>query len=387
MSGGVHTADYNNFLFPDDQLEAILCALDYVEICIIMSGLAKIFINYDAGAVIILHRPWGIGIDSRDHVSIEDSILRLLLAEIIRRVVLRTTRVPPIGLPQTIENGAITAAYFFEMARRGYHVPKKIAAPCARDCITDHETLACVQNNLSRHSSDPDFPTGHVGRAAWREKNGGQRVRMGVRPKLTDRENNAIIILRLRAALSFLKSKLHAESESSVLESIEEFIKEDDRADSTYRYRWNSLLKSFPVGSEMHRVIDNHIKGTRNNSGNAGATGKTNEEQAVYDGDFPRLLALHKSEQVFMMRNDTQAPEIPPQSVQERAKKEGWVVLTNFSYVVSSVKNRLKTRPHRLENGKFLTIQKWNRKFPTNKSGSKNIIKVDGWAACIMWER
>ena len=47
-----------------------------------------------------------------------------------------------------------------------------------------------------------------------------------------------------------------------------------------------------------------------------------------------------------MLRDHANVPKIPPQSVQERAKKEGWVILTNFSYVTGGVKNRLKKKPH-----------------------------------------
>lgn len=391
ISGGIHTADYNCFLFPDDHVEAILCALDYIEICIIMSGLAKIFVNTDAGAIIILHRPWGIGIDSRNYVSIEDSILRLLLAEIIRGVVFKTTRVPAIGLVPTAEEGddpkhgvnphaAITAAYFLEVARRGNHVDKKIAAACARDAITDHATLACVRNNLPRHSSHPDYPTGEVGRNVWREERGG-----GQRIRLTDRENSNTIIWRLRSILSFRDSELHAKSEAEVLAAVEEFLKEDDRADGTYRYRRSSLLKSFSVESRTHDFLSNNWNATRHNAGNATATGHTAEELDEYEVEFQRLLQLQESKQVFLIRENNASSQDPSEAVLACAKERGWAVLTLLTR--DGARNKLQayesTPNGTLANGKVRAIHQWNPNYPT-KATRGNGKKIGGYVACIM---
>ena len=389
-SGGIHTADYNCFLFPDDQVEAILCALDYIEICNIMSGLAKMFVNTDAGAIIILHRPWGIGIDSRNHVSIEDSILRLLLAEIIRGVVLKTTRVPAIGLVPTVEeeddpehgvnpHAAVIAAYFIEVARRGNHVDKRISSACARDAITDHGVLACRQNNLPRHSAHPDYPTGEVGRNVWREEHNGQRIRE------TDRQNNNTVIWRLRSILSFLESKVHAESESLVLMTVEEFLREDDRTDGTYRYRRSSLLRSFPVGSRTHDFLANHWNATRHNAGNTDATGHTTEELSEYDGDFQRLIRLQESKQVFLIRENNASSQSPSQAVLACAKERGWAVLTVLTR--DGARNKLQahesTPNGTLANGKVRAIHQWNPNYPT-KATRGNGKKVDGYVACIM---
>ena len=101
-----------------------------------------------------------------------------------------------------------------------------------RDVLTSPGVNAIRQSNVSRHIPDRRYPVATC-----------NRVRLGVRNKLTDRENSNTIIRRLRTILSFLGSELHAESKSSVLETLEEFIKEDDRDGSTYRYRWSSLLK------------------------------------------------------------------------------------------------------------------------------------------------
>lgn len=157
-----------------------------------MSGLAKIFVNANAGAIIMLHRPFGIGIDSRDFISIVLCILRCLLAEILRRIVMEMTRVPAIGLVPTNEEdddeigvhpyAAVTATYFLEASRHGLHLDKRICGAEARDAITCRSIMACLRNNLTRHDSHPDHPTGEVGRNVWRELH-----RDGRRDRLTER--------------------------------------------------------------------------------------------------------------------------------------------------------------------------------------------------------
>jgi len=173
-----------------------------------------------------------------------------------------------------------------------------------------------------------------------------------------------------------------------MMEVLKAFLKEADRSPGTYRYRWKSLRNSFPVDSWMHEVLDSHNKENRRNSGNAGAVGCTAAQLAEYGDDFARLLQLHESKQVFMIRNDGGDAGEPSARVKARAEKEGWAIVTTYSF--EGARNRLQSHEKEdggvLDGGKVRAIHKWNRNFPTKKT-TNNAIKIDGYVACIMGEK
>ena len=108
-----------------------------------------------------------------------------------------------------------------------------------------------------------------------------------------------------------------------MLATLDEFIKEDDRAGSTYRYRCSALLKSFPVGSEMHRVIDGHVKGTRKNSGNSNARNATDEEVHENNRSITALYKLPVGSCIWLLAQNQEFPEDTPPSIKSPNPKHG----------------------------------------------------------------
>ena len=75
---------------------------------------AKTCFHFESGTAILLHRPHGIGADSRmsSFNGTRLCILRLMLVEVLRQAVHRTSGVTPDDLPVTVQDACVVAGHF-----------------------------------------------------------------------------------------------------------------------------------------------------------------------------------------------------------------------------------------------------------------------------------
>mmetsp|Transcript_3925 Transcript_3925/g.9225 ORF Transcript_3925/g.9225 Transcript_3925/m.9225 type:complete len:657 (+) Transcript_3925:3-1973(+) len=360
--GGVHLLDYNcDPLFPDDKLERVLAdEFGYVHVATVGSGEIKVFFNDSFKSAILLHRPYGIGGDSRDFVTIKRCIRRLVTIEILRRVVDQLSDVPPPGRPETAPYAAIIATYISEGCRTGIHIPKRREQVLKREVLTSPSINACKITNLARHDPDPSYPVSRRVRAALRERH----------VPLSDMRINHHIIQDALRMLSFIDDDENDADE--MLDRIGEWFAKDRTKKAAIRKRWKSLLKACPQNSKIRTIVDSYHKRTRNNAGNKNATGKPEAQLKKCDDDMERILnELYPSQKWFWIRAKGRDPLPVPESIADD------IVLVNLSFegVRSNLKGKNKNSGKR--------ILKWNEEWPDKKSGNGGVYR-DGFVKAVV---
>lgn len=137
----------------------------------------------------------------------------------------------------------------------------------------------------------------------------------------------------------------------------------------------------------MRALVTDHREENRENAGNAQGRGHTAEELAVHRDEFELIIDLYDSKNVFFIWHKG-ARVRPSSAVIERANKEGWPILTTYSF--DGVRNRLQSYETEengiLPNGKVRAIHQWNPNYPVTSTRG-NGVKLDGYVACIMGDK
>lgn len=272
QNGGIHLLDYNCLLFPDDELESVLEKHSFIHIATIARtstmALAKIFHHFESGTAILLHRPFGVGADSRmPFKRIRICILRLILVEILRKVVHQTSGVTPDDLPLTVQDACVITGYFSEACGFGIHIDRKVEQAIKRDVITSPNIRACEFNNLSRGSSDPLAPVGQRAK---------QRIRRNDQAGLDhDVQFLDRFIVSVEAVNMMSMLQAADDSTSKSMEDVFELLRRDGKDEYARR---NALESCFFDGSKTQKAIKDHRVAVGNNSGNPNARGHTAAE-------------------------------------------------------------------------------------------------------------
>ena len=156
----VEFLDTNELIFEKQQLEEQLIQKGFQCLATVDSPtekgwLIKIFVHQTTRSVIFLHKPLGIGMDSRKFVPLESSLTRLEGAELMRLLLkgLETGQ-ESFAMGDLPQHDAIFAGYVLESATRYFHQNKRLGCAAARDVLTDERINALVQNALKKRNGE-----------------------------------------------------------------------------------------------------------------------------------------------------------------------------------------------------------------------------------------
>ena len=132
-------------------------------------------------------------------------------------------------------------------------------------------------------------------------------------------------------------------------------------------YRWKELKKRVVKGSKTQTMIEEYRFGTRKNSGNSGASGKTQVELTDMEAQREQMLSLPFASidatdppaGIFWVRNTAKAPATPPDGI-----PGGYPVYHLLTH--EGVKNNLKKSQR---DGKTITAN--GIVFPNAETGHK----------------
>ena len=306
--GGPHTIDYNNDpVYPNDAIEEVIVDEEFIHVANVARTAtmtqAKMYFHFESGTAILLHRPCGIGADSRMPFNrIRLCILRLILVEILRQAVHRTSGVTPDDLPVTVQDACVVAGYFSEACGFGIHIDHKAEQALKRDVVTSPDVRACEFNNLNKGSPDPLAPVGH--RAKQRIRRNGQ-AGLDDDVQILDR---FVVSVEAVNMISFLQ---RGEEGDPSFEDVFALLRRDGKDEYARR---DALEACFVEGSKTQKSIKQHRAAVRNNSGNPHARGHTAAELRQCSLD---LAAISKKDlgTVFWVPNLSAAKQVTPSIV------------------------------------------------------------------------
>ena len=333
------------------------------------------YFNNQYKTAILLHRPFGIGADSRLFVQTRTCILRLTVAEILRQIVSQISNVTRPNLPNTVPNAAIHATHYTEVNRFGLRGSKKAEQVKKRDVLTSPGVNAIRQSNVSRHIPDRRYPVAICNRRLLYYRVGTPEGRFSIDSKIVQK---AIIML----------SHMSEEGDDDVLASVGDRL-EKDVSVATASNRWTTLIKACAVNSSIRAALESYRERSRQNSGNADAVGKTTAQLKENQTDLQQMMGqLSDTKTPFWIRNQGSSKwSIPPSLKND-------VVLTNYAYEGARTALDIAQKG----SGKKKMIFKWNSDWKTKKTtnGGTYVAAVDpatgaveekGFVKVIMGER
>ena len=139
-------------LFSFSKLDNYLSRLGYKLTCNVFQDNLSFYVDSNHESMVAVYRSPGIGLDSRDTITIIQSIRRLQLIEIIRRYVLSVQGKELVDDQKKKGRSLIDTGFIFESVWKHSHQHKFVAVAIGRDTYTPSSINATTQNGLQRAS-------------------------------------------------------------------------------------------------------------------------------------------------------------------------------------------------------------------------------------------
>jgi hypothetical protein len=134
---------------------------DLMELCyvqpelIVFGGHLRVYSHPETKYMVIVHKPWCIGLDSRNFVSSDDRIMRMIAAEAVYQFSCAITH----GMEYEREKSPLLALYTVLLIHKGFHLPLKAAVRSGVDVLTDDNINAIEESNIPMtHPNNKLYP-------------------------------------------------------------------------------------------------------------------------------------------------------------------------------------------------------------------------------------
>ena len=292
-------------LFKGNALDTFLVGEGYEMVARVFGTELILYIcGADASAVLV-NRPFGYAIDSREVVAMQRSLLRFMSIEVCALVV-RYLQGEELDFVLADRHNAITASSLFEMTARFFHLNKFIACAVARDIVTADAVFACKQNNLGKCAA-----------ACLVSRRGRRALQMedGTIDKETAKKGGYKDPDALRPVDSFVirqgKNLLSYSTDETILErtkAVQALFAAGGHDPGTVSKRWGYLLTDWLVdGSAFKKaVVAARDESVKSNGGNTQS--RIDFDEAENDDDFDKMRALKPGERFWVREERAKTP-------------------------------------------------------------------------------
>ena len=242
---GVLFLCYWEKLFSYSELDNYLSSLGYKLTCNVFQDDLIFYVDSNQESMVAVYHSPGIGLDSRDTITIIQSIRRLQLIEIIRRFVLFLQGKNLVDDQKKKGRSLIDTGFIYDSVWNCSHQNKFVAAAIGRDTYTPSSINATTQNDLRKASHELVAPNV---RLQYYRNNDPLDERMC---------NQNLLGIKMANLLSFTNHK----NINATLNTICYELTNDNPTQDVLRNRWDKLEQVIRPNSVLLQLVQEYEHG------------------------------------------------------------------------------------------------------------------------------